>query len=48
MYTPAQVAMLKGNDPLRKDFIRLAELLDMYNNGMLGIPHCDSVYMPKS
>ncbi|MDG6258043.1 MAG: hypothetical protein QCH35_10665 [Methanomicrobiaceae archaeon] len=32
-YTPKQVAAMKGNDPVRQEFISLAELFDKYNNG---------------
>jgi hypothetical protein len=34
-YTPADIGKLKGNDPLRKRFVELAEYLDDYNNGRL-------------
>lgn len=34
-YTPAEIGKLKGNDPLRQQFISLAEYLDDYNNKML-------------
>jgi hypothetical protein len=42
-YTPAQIAALKGKagNELRSQFIRLAELLDKYNNGQIGPGHCD-------
>jgi hypothetical protein len=41
MNTPAQIASLKGNNPLRQQFLALASLLDDYNNGMIGPGHCD-------
>jgi hypothetical protein len=41
MYTPAQIGSLKGNNPLRQQFLALASLLDDYNNGMIGPGHCD-------
>lgn len=31
-YTPAEIKKLKGNDPLRAEFIYLAGILDEYNN----------------
>lgn len=31
----------EGFDDLRADFIELATLLDDYNNGLVGPPHCD-------
>ena len=34
-YKPADVGKLKGNHPLRQQFISLAEYLDDYNNGRL-------------
>ena len=40
-HTPAQIAPLKGNDMTRKQFIKLAELLDDYNNGLIGPGHCE-------
>lgn len=39
-YTPAQIAALRGNSPVRQQFIALAELLDDYNNGLIGPGHC--------
>jgi len=39
-YTPAQVGALKGNSPVRKQFIALGETLDDYNNGLTGPGHC--------
>jgi hypothetical protein len=39
-YTPDQVA---GNPSLHGEFVDLAEILDDYNNGLIGPGHCDSV-----
>jgi hypothetical protein len=39
-YTPAQVAAMKANNAVRKQFIELASLLDSYNNGFTGPGHC--------
>lgn len=41
MYTPAQIGVLSGDDELRKRFIAINDLLDMYNNGEIGPGHCD-------
>lgn len=40
-YTPTQIAALKGNNAVRKEFISLASTLDRYNNGLIGPGHCD-------
>ena len=40
-YTPSEIGKLKGNNPLRNQFINLAETLDNYNNGLIGPGHCD-------
>lgn len=40
-YTPAEIERLKGNDPLREQFLEYADLLDKYNNGVIGPGHCD-------
>ena len=41
-YTPAQVAAFKGKTAaIRNQFIALAEVLDDYNNGIIGPGHCD-------
>ena len=42
-YLPADIKGLKGDDPLRKRFIDASEILDDYNNGRLGVPHCDEL-----
>ena len=39
-YTPDQIAALKGKSPVRQTFICLAEILDDYNNGLIGPGHC--------
>jgi hypothetical protein len=39
-YTPAQVAAMRGNNPVRQQFISLAYTLDQYNNGYIGPGHC--------
>jgi hypothetical protein len=39
-YTPAQVAGLKANSSVRKQFVELAITLDSYNNGLIGPGHC--------
>ena len=39
-YTPAQVAAMKGNNAVRKQFVDLAKILDNYNNGLIGPGHC--------
>jgi uncharacterized repeat protein (TIGR01451 family) len=39
-YTPAQAAGFKKEQ--KQPWIALASLLDQYNNGLLGVPHCDS------
>jgi hypothetical protein len=39
-YTPAQVAGFKKEQ--KDPWIALASLLDQYNNGLLGVPHCGS------
>jgi hypothetical protein len=40
-YTPAQIKNLKGNNPLRKQFLTLASILDAYNNGQIGPGYCN-------
>lgn len=40
-YTPAQVAAMKGSNPVRQQFIDYAATLDKYNNGIIGPGHCD-------
>ncbi|RIK46707.1 MAG: hypothetical protein DCC57_15200 [Chloroflexi bacterium] len=40
-YTPAQVAALKANNAVRKQFVALAATLASYNEGTIGPGHCD-------
>lgn len=40
-YTPAQIAAMRGSNPVRKKFIYYAYILDQYNNGKTGPGHCD-------
>jgi len=40
-YTPAQIAALRGNNPIRASFLSNATTLDNYNNGLIGPGHCD-------
>lgn len=40
-YTPAQIKALKANSPVRKQFIDLAGILGSYNEGKMGVNHCD-------
>lgn len=40
-YTPAQVAALAKNSPVRAQFISLSGTLDQYNNGIIGPGHCN-------
>lgn len=42
-YTPAQIAALRGNNPVRANFIRLAGILGQYNEGYIGPGHCDDI-----
>ena len=44
MYTPAQAKALKGatGNATKAEFVRLAGLLDAYNNGLTGPGHCSS------
>ncbi len=46
IYTPDQIKELKGDDPLRQQFIDAKDVLDDYNNGIIGPGHCDDD--PKS
>lgn len=39
-HTPDEIAALRGNKKLRKTFLELAGLLDLYNNGEIGPGHC--------
>jgi hypothetical protein len=40
-YAPTDIAALKGNDPIRKQFLSLAGTLAQYNEGTIGPGHCD-------
>jgi hypothetical protein len=40
-YTPAQIAVMKSNNPVRQQFLSLASVLDDYNNGIIGPGHCE-------
>ncbi|MBT8335808.1 MAG: hypothetical protein KJO11_04325, partial [Gemmatimonadetes bacterium] len=40
-YTPGDIDGLRGKDPLRADFVRLAGILGSYNEGDIGPGHCD-------
>lgn len=39
-YTPEYVFGLRGNDPIRQQFISLKDTLDQYNNGYIGPGNC--------
>lgn len=39
-YTPAQIAALSGEDPVRQHFLMLADILCDYNEGEIGPGHC--------
>ena len=41
-YTPAATDALRGNDPLRAQFVQLAGVLGAYNEGELGPLRCDA------
>ena len=43
MYTPEEILGLTGSSLLRQQFIALALQLDLYNRGLLGVIHCDSM-----
>jgi len=40
-YTPAEIGALAGNNDTRQMFIDLAWTLGSYNEGGLGVPHCE-------
>ena len=40
-YTPAEIKALKGNNPVRQQFIALAGTLGSFNEGLIGPGHCD-------
>jgi hypothetical protein len=39
-YTPEYIKTLKGNNPLRQEFLELKDVLDQYNNGIIGPGQC--------
>lgn len=39
-YSPEDIAALKGNNPIRQQFIELASVLGSYNEGVIGPGHC--------
>jgi hypothetical protein len=41
MYTPEYVGGLKGNNPIRQQFLELKDMLDHYNNGLIGPGYCN-------
>lgn len=41
-YTPEYIGGLKGNDTLRQQFLELKDILDQYNNGIIGPGKCES------
>jgi hypothetical protein len=40
MHTPEYIGSLKGNNPIRQEFLMLSEILDDYNNGIIGPGKC--------
>jgi hypothetical protein len=38
--TPTSIGKLKGSDPLRAQFVKLAGILGSYNTGLIGPGHC--------
>lgn len=42
-YTPEDIGKLKGNDPLRKQFITLKNMLARYNDGTIGPGSCSEI-----
>ena len=43
-YTPEDIGGLKGNDPVRQQFIMLAGILSQYNDGEIGPGSCGNSY----
>jgi hypothetical protein len=41
IYTPEYIGTLKGNDPIRQEFLELKDILDQYNNGIIGPGKCE-------
>ena len=42
-YTPDEIEVLHGNDPLRQQFISLKNIFDEYNGGMIGPGSCEDM-----
>jgi hypothetical protein len=40
-YTPEYIGSLKGNNPIRQQFLELKDILDQYNNGIIGPGKCE-------
>ena len=40
-YTPEYIRSLKGNNPIRQQFLELKDILDEYNNGIIGPGNCE-------
>jgi hypothetical protein len=40
-FTPEEIGALKGNNPVRQQFITLAGTLGSFNEGLIGPGHCD-------
>ena len=40
-YTPEYIGSLKGNDQIRQQFLELKDMLDQYNNGIIGPGKCE-------
>ena len=41
MYTPEEIGALRGNDPIRQEFIGLKSMFAQYNGGEIGPGHCE-------
>ena len=46
-YTPEYIEGLKGNHPIRKQFLDMKSTLEKYNSGMIGPGTCDGNGYPK-
>jgi hypothetical protein len=40
-FTPEYIGGLKGNNPIRQEFLELKDILDQYNNGIIGPGKCE-------
>ena len=40
-YTPEYIGGLKGNNSIRQQFLALKDILDQYNNGIIGPGKCE-------